>query len=259
LKAKRAVLSAIAAFSGVFLIWDGVNAWMYTGSMNFGTVASWLLGLFLLACAIKTAFVHKPLIRNRRARVVLRCIMLLCIAVFAAIECLIIADPYIHSAESAGKADYLLVLGCRIWPDGSPTLALSNRLDRAVEYYYRHPDVKIIVSGGQGTDEPMPEAEAMAKYLEKKGIPETSIIKETRSASTMENFRFSRALLPEGAKEPVKLVFVTNDFHVFRARILAERNGFEAYGIPAPTPSVILVNSYLREFFAFVKSMLVDY
>ena len=63
--------------------------------------------------------------------------------------------------------------------------------------------------------------------------------------------------LPDDKTE--KIVFVTNDFHVLRARILARRFGFEAYAIPAPTPRVIMLNSYLREFFAFVKSMAVDY
>jgi uncharacterized SAM-binding protein YcdF (DUF218 family) len=56
-----------------------------------------------------------------------------------------------------------------------------------------------------------------------------------------------------------KIIFVTSDFHIFRARILARRFGFDAYAIAAPTPRVILLNSYLREFFAFIKSMLVDY
>jgi uncharacterized SAM-binding protein YcdF (DUF218 family) len=178
---------------------------------------------------------------------------------FVLIEGLIIADPYLHRAELAGRVDYLLVLGCGIWPDGRPTLALINRLDKAVEYYAGNPHVKVIVSGGQGPDEPMPEAEAMAEYLIGKGVPETSIIKETRSTSTMENFKFSRELMQPGTEEPVRLVFITSDFHVLRARILAKRNGFDAYAIPAPTPSVILFNSYLREFFAFIKSMVLDY
>lgn len=256
---KRLAAALLLTVPGVVLTWDSANAWKYMGSINIGIVVSLFSGLFFLAFAVKTALTDRPMIKSSRVRALLRRGAMVCLVVFTMAEGLIISGPYLFGAEPAEEADYLIVLGCRIWPDGRPTLALVNRLDRAVEYYSRNPDVKIIVSGGQGSDEPMPEAEAMAEYLVAKGIPEDSIIRETRSSSTMENFRFSRALISEDFDEPVKLVFVTSDFHVLRARILAGRNGFKAYAISAPTPPVILLNSYIREFFALVKSMLVDY
>lgn len=256
---KRIFAVAIFAVLGVFLIRDSINTWNYTRSVNSGIVLSALLGVLLAAAAFVAALTGGPIIKNRRLRCLMRWAAMACLSFFILIEGLIIADPYLHRAELAGKADWLIVLGCRIWPDGRPTLALSNRLDKAFEYYSENPHVKIIVTGGQGADEPMPEAEAMAEYLVKRGVPETSIIIEPWSTSTMENFRFSRALLPPDLEEPIKAVFVTSDFHVLRARILAKRNGFDAYAIPAPTPSVILINSYLREFFAFMKSMLMDF
>jgi len=259
LNRRRIVAVALFAALGVILVRDSINTWNYTRSVNMGIVVSAFSGVFLVTAALKMALTDRPIIKSRQIRTVIRWIIIACLVLFIVAEGLIIADPYLHRAELAGNVDWLLVLGCRIWPDGSPTLALANRLDKAAEYYSEHPHVKIIVSGGQGADEPIPEAESMAEYLVKRGIPEVSIITEPRSTSTMENFRFSRDLLPPDLEEPVKLVFVTSDFHVLRARILAKRNGFEAYAIPAPTPSVILINSYLREFFAFIKSMLVDY
>jgi uncharacterized SAM-binding protein YcdF (DUF218 family) len=99
----------------------------------------------------------------------------------------------------------------------------------------------------------------MEEYLIKHGVPKEQIIQEDKSTSTRENFEFSRRLMNVPDDETMKIVFITNDFHVFRSRILAKRFGFEGYAISAPTPRVILVNSYLREFFAFVKSMVVDY
>jgi uncharacterized SAM-binding protein YcdF (DUF218 family) len=132
-------------------------------------------------------------------------------------------------------------------------------LDKALDYYNRHPDVDIIVTGGQGINEPFPESVAMEEYLIKHGVPKEQIIQEDKSTSTRENFEFSRRLMNVPDDETMKIVFITNDFHVFRSRILAKRFGFEGYAISAPTPRVILVNSYLREFFAFVKSMVVDY
>ncbi len=256
---KRIIAIALFAVIGAALIGDSINTWNYIRSINFGIVAAVISGMLLITAAIKIALTDQPVIKGRRLRSFIRWVFTAFLVFFILVEGFIIADPYLHRAELAGKVDSLIVLGCRIWPDGRPTLALANRLDKAVEYYFENPHVKIVVTGGQGADEPMPEAEAMAEYLVGRGIPEASIIKEPWSTNTMENFRFSRALLPPDLDEPIKVVFITSDFHVLRARILAKRNGFDAYAIPAPTPSVILVNSYLREFFAFIKSMLVDY
>lgn len=256
---RKRLFSVLFAILGALLILDSVFAWLYVRNVNLGIVLPGLIGLVLMAVALKWAFVEGPVFKNRLLRMFVRVLLIACLAIFVLVEALIIADPVLHRAELADKVDYLMVLGCGIWPDGRPTLSLINRLDKAIEYYRDNPHVTLIVSGGQGADEPIPEAEAMAKYLIGAGVPESAIIKETRSTSTMENFRYSRALIGPNTGEPVKLVFVTSDFHVLRARILAKRNGFEAYAIPAPTPSIIVLNSYLREFFAFIKSMLVDY
>lgn len=256
---RKRLFSILFTVLGAFLILDSVFAWYYVRNVNLGIVLPGLIGLALIAVALKWTFVEGPVIKNRLLRMFMRVLLITCLAVFVLVEALIIVDPVLHRADRAGKVDHLMVLGCGIWPDGTPTLSLINRLDKAIAYYRDNPHVTIIVSGGQGPDEPMPEAEAMAKYLLDAGIPESAIVKETRSTSTMENFKYSRALIGPDSGEPVRLVFVTSDFHVLRARILAKRNGFEAFAIPAPTPSIIVLNSYLREFFAFVKSMLVDY
>jgi uncharacterized SAM-binding protein YcdF (DUF218 family) len=71
----------------------------------------------------------------------------------------------------------------------------------------------------------------------------------------MENFKYTREIIGDVDE----ISFITNDFHVFRSGILAKRNGFKAYGYGTPTPGIVLVNSYLREFFALIKSLLLDY
>ena len=244
---------------GILLIGDSLYTWYYIRNLNLGIVLPGIIGLVLIAVALKPYVFKGPIIRNKLLRSIFCGIIIACLVFFIIMECLIIVDPFLYRAELAGKVDYMIVLGCGIWPDGSPTLALTYRLDKAAGYYWENPHIKIIVSGGKGPDEPFPESEAMMKYLIQAGIPEGSVIQETRSTSTMENFKFSRSLIQDDLAEPIKIIFVTNDFHVLRARILAKRNGFEAYAIPAPTPGIIILNSYLREFFAFVKSMLVDY
>lgn len=258
-KTIKTMFGVLLLIAGFLLCLNTLSAYRYSTDWNLGVVLPSLLGLGCFAWSLKLFLLKEPLIKSRRIRTAVIAVFIVCSLFFVTVEALIIADPYTHRSELAGTVDTLIVLGCGIWPDGSPTLSLSLRLDRAIEYYKENPHVNIIVSGGQGPTEPFPEAQAMESYLLDRGIPKEKIIIEDKSTSTRENFEFSRKLISQPAGKPVKIVFTTNDYHVLRSRILASRFGFEAYALPAPTPSVVLFNSYLREFFAFVKSMLVDY
>ncbi|HHW23481.1 MAG TPA: YdcF family protein [Clostridiaceae bacterium] len=255
----RIFAAIILAVFGVLLCMNTISAHNYSNDWNLGVVLPSVIGLGFLALSIILIFKKGHIIRNRTVRKIFIAGIVLFSLVFIVIESLIIIDPMTHGSDEAGEVDTVIVLGCGIWPDGRPTLALAMRLDKAVEYYMDNPHVNIIVSGGQGANEPYPEAVAMKEYLVNKGIPEEKILNENKSTSTRENFEFSRKMMNVPDGEIKKIIFITSDFHIFRARILARRFGFDAYAIAAPTPRVILINSYLREFFAFIKSMLVDY
>ena len=97
------------------------------------------------------------------------------------------------------------------------------------------------------------EADAMAEYLVEHGLDEGRITKEERSSTTAENLRFSSALLEPGAEVGV----VTNDFHLYRALRIAERNGLPgAHGLAAPSNPLYLPQAMLRECVAVVKDAL---
>lgn len=153
------------------------------------------------------------------------------------------------NADGSEKA--VIVLGCGI--DGervSPKLA--RRLDKAIEYFNEHPDKPVIVSGGQGAQEDIPESTAMKRYLVSKGVPDEKIIEESNSTSTFENFEYSKDIadtLPGGDK----IVFVTSRFHIYRASRYAAGAGFEAHHIGARVPLYELPSNYLREMLAVVK------
>lgn len=253
------LFALILIIIGILLCMNTLSAHNYSNDWNFGVVMPAVLGIGCFVFSGILLFKKKPVFKSKRLKIVFIAIFIFCFLIFTTIETLLITAPYVHGESHAGKVDTVIVLGCGIWPDGRPTLALKLRLDKAIEYYEEHPQVNLIVSGGQGPNEPYPEALAMEEYLMNNGIPQDKIIKEDKSTSTRENFEFSRKMMGISDNQVVKIVFITNDFHVFRARILAKRFGFDAYAIAAPTPRVILLNSYLREFFALVKSMMVDY
>jgi uncharacterized SAM-binding protein YcdF (DUF218 family) len=161
------------------------------------------------------------------------------------------------SAPETG-ADALVVLGCGLY-GAEISQMLKLRLDKALEYYADNPDTLICTSGGQGRNELVPEALAMRDYLVSKGVPDDIIIMEDRSTSTKENFLFSKEKLDARfGGEDYTAVFITNDFHILRSGIYAERAGITARGIAAPSVPYLLPSMYLREYLALMKYYVID-
>jgi uncharacterized SAM-binding protein YcdF (DUF218 family) len=156
------------------------------------------------------------------------------------------------------RTDYLIILGTGLKGE-TPSVSLLERLRTGSSYLKRYPDTIAIVTGGQGRGEDITEAEAMRRYLVSDGIDESRIITETRAGSTMENFRYSRQLIEERTGgHDAEITFITNRFHIFRSRILAKRNGLKAYAL-ASGDFEGSWTKYVREYFAFIKSIIFDW
>lgn len=178
---------------------------------------------------------------------------------------LVVGIGYVVAAHmlitSVGKdqppdgVDYLIVLGARLHGEDM-SLALYNRVQTALEYLKSNPETNVVVSGGQGRGEDITEAEAMARFFEENGIEDERIIIEDRSTSTLENLKFSKELL---GSEVDEVVIVSNDFHLFRAVLIAKRQGFEPYTLAAETPRIVREKLWLREYVAVLKTALLDW
>ena len=156
------------------------------------------------------------------------------------------------------REDVLIVLGAGIKGE-EVTVDLQRRLDSAFCYYEKNKDVLIVVSGGQGPDEGISEALAMKKYLTAKGIPEEQILMEDRSTSTKENFLFTKQLLSEYFQGEYTAAFVTSDFHILRAGILADHEGFEdIHHLHSNTPFYTVLPNGLRECLGILKMWILD-
>mgnify|MGYP001524750023 CR=1 FL=1 len=158
-------------------------------------------------------------------------------------------------------ADAVIVLGAGV--NGTePSLSLRTRLDKAVDYLERWPDIPAVLTGGTGYGEEISEAQCMYDYLTEYGVEADRLILEDRASNTAENFAFSWELLTEAGVDPAegRVAVVTNDFHIARAELIAAREGYgDVAGIPAPLPWVHLeINYTLREAFAMVKTFLFD-
>lgn len=144
----------------------------------------------------------------------------------------------------------IVVLGCKV-KDGRPSLMLKRRLDSACGYLSEHESVKVVVSGGQGSDEVMSEAECMKQYLVSKGISAERIFMEDRSTSTEENLKFSKEIIISRGL-PEKITLVTDAFHQCRAEMLAKNIGIDPYNISGYTSWYIVPVYWVREWFGIV-------
>ena len=157
--------------------------------------------------------------------------------------------------QSDKQVDYVIILGGRVYGD-KPSRSLNERIKTATKYLKEHKDIKVVASGGTGKGEEISEAEAIKKELVKNGIDENRIIKEDKSKNTVENLKFSLEKIDEDRafkNEKVKVLIVTNGYHLYRSKKIAELLGYEAYGLPAATPFISIPKSYLREFLSIIK------
>ncbi|MGN0377750.1 MAG: ElyC/SanA/YdcF family protein [Suilimivivens sp.] len=234
----------------VFLIYFLCIAFFVGHGTNFYFI--WLiLGIIAVVFSVllKKGFfaVHIPL-WIRRSFIVLVCISAV---IFGIVEGFILSG---FSRKGQPGADYVIVLGAQMKANG-PSKALQYRLDEAIRYLNENPVSKVIVSGGQGSDEHISEAQGMYDYLISQGIAKERIIKEDQSGNTFQNLTFSAQFLD---KEKDSVAVVTNNFHVFRAVKIAKRAGYQKVcGIAAKGEPFLQFNNMMREFFGVMKDFLV--
>jgi len=195
--------------------------------------------------------------RARLVRVLRRCYticLIVGLAFFLTLQGLIISGGHTDEAQ----VDCLIILGAGLH-NGAPSLILMRRLNTAVDYLHQLGDIPVIVTGGLGRGETITEAEAMSRYLSNRGVDKSLVWKEEESTSTRENLAFSVALMREKGLdvENIKVAIVTNEFHLYRAKLIAGKQGLDAVGIAADTPyfNLRMLNS-CREAFALATELL---
>ena len=177
-------------------------------------------------------------------------------AVFLYFECMligtIVADAIAAKHEPEKDRDFIIILGCGLRRDGTPTPLLKGRIDRAIAFYEKQKaetgkELVFITSGGQGPDETTSESSAMKRYLMEQGIPEERIIEEDRSADTYENMKYSKEIITK-IDPGAKIAFSTTNYHVFRSGLFARRVKMRAAGMGAKTKWYFWPNAAVREF-----------
>ena len=259
-KGKRRLKQALLTVFGLLWFWFFLPVPTY-GVLNIGNGAGMLLfgGAFLLTLYTRQVCGFLKRAWQKKAGRALTCLLgalLLAGFALAGVNLTKIAAGALHAPPEAVENDAtVLVLGCKVTKSGAPSQILRRRLEAAADYLQAHPDVTCIVSGGQGDDEPVSEASSMAKWLTDHGVDAGRILIEDASTTTEENLRFSAAIIEE-RDLPGTLVIVTNEFHQYRAGLIADKLGYAHYAVNGPSPIVLLPTYIAREVFGIVYEAL---
>lgn len=210
-----------------------------------------ILGLFLnkIICLIKKLCKNKPL----------KIIIITLLTLFSVCVVLIISTVFSITLSDDTKTDNqetLIVLGCSVQGD-TPSVTLRSRIDAAYEYLEENPQSVAVLSGGQGPDENISEAQCMFNVLTEKGIDPERLYLEDKSVNTNTNIDYSKKVIEEnGLSESVAVV--SSDYHLKRAVMVCKKSGFENVGrISAPSTKIDKPTFYLREALGVLKELII--
>lgn len=248
-KKKMIILPVILILTGILCILYGITIMLANSGSKFFCV--WYAGgafLMILAFLFRSGIIAKLPIA---IKIIAGGIVTLGLIFVIVTQCMVLTG---FRNNPSANLDYIIVLGSQVKPSG-PAVVTRMRLDRAYEYAVENPETIIIVSGGQGSNEPASEASVMKDYLIGRGIDESRILMEDQSTNTSENLQFSSQLYEGVAGSRVGIV--SSNFHIFRALAIAKKCGYtDVTGIPADSVMLYLPNNMIRESVGILKDLL---
>ncbi len=250
MKRKLNPVRIIIAAAGMILAVWFVLPIITFGIINIGNITGMAAGLLIAFYGIFAPAVNSVIAglwRRGACRIILSAAA---IALAAVLLCSAVMS--VHMIRSCLKrpseSDVVVVLGCKVIGEG-PSLMLYERLSAAESYLKENEKAVCILSGGQGSDERISEAEAMYRYLVRAGISGDRLILEDRSTTTKENIAFSYEIMKQQDLGS-SIAVVTNEFHEYRAQHLAKQMGLSASAVPGRTHWWLFATYVVREWYA---------
>ena len=238
----------------VYLLWNA-RIVLKKESRSLGNMLTLLLGIAGLFLIL---FQHLLLKKDSVFEYIYMVIVIFLIYYFFSFMTILTSSLLFNHIKPKFNKDYLIVLGSGLLNGKTVTPLLAGRIDAALAFANQQQartgkQPLLIMSGGQGQDEKMPEAVAMENYALSQGVPKAEIITEENSKTTLQNLQFSKNLMDERSQgEPNQSAFVSNDYHIFRAGLFAKKVGLNSDGIGSRTARYFLPNAFIREFVAII-------
>ncbi len=251
-------LVLVAAFGIVtlviFLYWNAAVV-IKKESHSLANLLTLLLALFLTFFLIYDYFIAQQLPGWLTS--FLSCLPLIMLYFFVVFYNFLTVSVLYQFNHPRYNQDYIIVLGAGLLGGERVSPLLARRIDKAIAFYRlqlkaKKKQAKLVMSGGQGPDEKISEAAAMAAYALEQGVPQEAILLEDRSTTTLENMGFSKKIMDQHSPEGYKAIFSSNNYHIFRGGMFARQAGLKADGIGAKTALYYLPNAFLREYIAIL-------
>ncbi len=227
--------------------------------VNLGNVTGMIISLFLIIYGlffpkinhIIACFWKKPI-----GKIILSLSGILCFLIL--LLTIIITVCLVNAAfQKPPKNTNAIVLGCAVHGT-SPSLMLQRRLKAALHYLEENPSANAVLSGGKGPGEDITEAQCMFEYLTTHGISEKRLYLEDQSENTKQNIEYSKKILQQIQTEK-EITIITNEFHQYRASLLAKNAGFTPYSINGQTLFHLLPTYYIRELYAVLYQWIANF
>ena len=252
MKNKRSVTQIIITAVGLILTVWFILPIVTFGILNIGNATGITAGVLLTLYGLFAPKVNRMLLELWKRALGKIAISVIAVILAACVLCAAVMSLNMTKAclKKPNESDVVVVLGCKVIGT-SPSLMLSERLKAAEDYLKKNENVVCILSGGQGSDERISEAEAMYRYLVSSGISEDRFILEEKSTSTKENILFSAEILKQNSLGN-NIAIVTNEFHEYRAQMLAKDCGLNAAAVPGRTHWWLFATYVVREWYGIL-------
>lgn len=242
-KGKKLLKFIFIILGIILLLWYAAP--LCAGILNIGNAAGGAFSVLLILFGVYLEKLPSPL-------KTVFCV-LLCAAVAVCLPLTVNMIRYADYKTNEG-AETVIVLGCKV-KGSSPSKYLYDRCAAAAEYLKSNPQAVAILSGGQGADEDISEAQCMENVLLEMGIEKSRLIQENKSTSTSENLSFSSQIIEERQLSREVLV-VTNEFHEYRASLICKRLDLSFHSKSSSSSRYTLLTFYTRELMALLKEIL---
>ncbi len=244
---EKTVKTALIVTGSVFSVW-----FLCLSGMNYGNIGSrtgFIVSVFLIVYGFFFEKINSYLKSLRKTNKIHFRLLIFPIILILALAFL--TTSFIYMCPINYKpCETMIILGCGVNDDGSPTAVEKKRLDKALEYLNEHPDTAVIVSGGLRDDyDGYHEADSMEIYLKEHGFNKNQIFKEEKSSSTYENINYSEEIIRENGLSREVLI-VTDRFHQYRSVNIAGKADLVPYSLPVKTDWYIWPAYYIREMYA---------
>lgn len=131
-----------------------------------------------------------------------------------------------HELKDVPSRPTAIVLGAGLWPDGSLTPVLADRVATAADLYHAGTVQTLIFSGAANPDRDEPQA--MLDYAVRLGVPPEAILLDKEGDRTYDTCYRAREVF--GVEQAV---VVTQRFHVARSLYLCDGLGIDGVAVVA--------------------------